>query len=1210
MAEEHALTLRVAEALPKDVGRGIARLDPADIERLAAAIGDVVEIRGKRRTVARLMPAYAAERGKGLIQIDGIIRENTQAGLDDRVQVARVAHQPARSLTLAPTGPAQQALRSQDTSYLGRLLEGVPLLTGDRVRINLFGTRPVDFVVSETTPKDVVLVNGQTAIRIKGEVASERRGPAISYEDIGGLGKEIARIREMIELPLRYPEVFERLGIDPPKGVLLYGPPGCGKTLIARSVAYETAAYFIHVAGPEVIHKFYGESLPGSELVLVLKAGRLERKPIADVVAEQDDSLQVPCFGPDGRVRFGRVTGFYEHRLHGKLLRVRTASGREIRVTEGHSLFTVDSEGIRALPTPELVANESFIAVPGRLPLPDSSLDELDLLYLLRNDESLVARGPAVEQLVRRAIGILGRERCAKLLGVRVKYTYDLVSKRVAIRLPRLLRLAEAAGIPVDPEALTLSTLKRRSGIPTRIPLTTDLCTFFGLWLAEGSFSKGRGVRISVSRDEGDAVAALCTRLFGSVTVYRPANRRATDVHVSSMALVKAMQALGFVSGARRKRVPPFAFSLSRVNLAALIRGYYSGDGSVSRTTPAPQVEVSTASPALADDVCHLLLFFGIVAKVYDRPSEGAKRICFADAKNLERFLEIGFLDEGKNALIRRYLEKCPVPRRDRLPLAAVRDLPGSSVSAWRGLSAIGVAATARRLGTLPAELDGDLYWDKVVAIEELPDQPEHVYDIAVEPGENFVAGFGGIFAHNSEAHLRSIFQDAEQHAPSIVFLDEIDAIAPKREAVQGEVEKRVVAQLLALMDGLKSRGQVIVIGATNIPGSIDPALRRPGRFDREIVISVPDRTGRLEILQIHTRGMPLAQNVDLDRLAAITHGFVGADLAALCREAAMACLRRALPAFDFARSELPLEDLLRLEVTMDHFLEALNEIEPSAIREVFTEVADVKWDQVGGLDEVKRVLREAVEWPLKYGDRFAYARTSPPKGVLLTGAPGTGKTLAAKAVASESGVNFISIKGPALLSKWVGESEKGVREVFKKARQTAPCIVFFDEIDALVPLRGTGGAESHVSERVVSQFLTELDGIEELRGVVVLAATNRPDILDPALLRPGRFDVTVELPLPDRAARRAILEVHTRGRHLSGDVDLDELAEQAEGLVGADLEGLARRAAMLAIRESVEREPGAQFTPFGVERRHFAEALAAILGTQTSTAFDTAGAM
>ncbi|MCL4546068.1 MAG: CDC48 family AAA ATPase [Chloroflexi bacterium] len=699
--------MRVAEALSKDVGRGIARLDPADIERLGCNIGDVVEVVGKRRTVARLMPTYAAERGKGLVQVDGILRENAQTSLDERVQVRKVTHQPARSVTLAPDTDKQPPPRTQDTRYLGRLLEGMSLLAGDRVRINLFGNRPLHFTVTDTSPRSVVLIDSTTTVHIKGEAEPERRAPAISYEDIGGLGKETARIREVIELPLRYPEVFSWLGIDPPKGVLLYGPPGTGKTLIARAVAYETAAHFIHVAGPELIHKFYGES----------------------------------------------------------------------------------------------------------------------------------------------------------------------------------------------------------------------------------------------------------------------------------------------------------------------------------------------------------------------------------------------------------------------------------------------------------------------------------------------------------EAHLRSIFQDAEQHAPSIIFLDEIDAIAPKREGVQGEVEKRVVAQLLAVMDGLKTRGQVIVIGATNIPNAIDPALRRPGRFDREIVIPVPDKVGRLEILQIHTRGMPLHEDVDLEYLAARTHGFVGADLAALCREAAMNCLRRALPSIDLATSELPHEELLRLEVSMDHFLEALNEIEPSAIREVFTEVPDVQWTDIGGLEDLKRLMRETIEWPLQYGNRFTYSGTSAPKGVLLSGAPGTGKTLLAKAAASESKVNFISIKGPELLSKWVGESEKGVREIFKKARQTAPCIIFFDEIDALVPMRGSAGAESRVSERLVSQFLTEMDGIEELRGVVVIGATNRPDLLDPALLRPGRFEMQIELPPPDLAARRTILEVHTRNRPLGTDVDLFELAGRTDGLVGADLEALCRQAAMAAIRESVAREPGADFAPFKIEARHFAVALAGLRG-------------
>ncbi len=702
-SDDKTIQLRVTEALPKDVGRGIARLDPQDIEALEATTGDILEIMGKRRAAVKAMPTYLAERGKGVVQIDGIVRENAQVGLDDRVQLRKAEYQNANMVILAPVGQLKSPLREQDRRYVLRLLEGLPVTSGDLVRVNLFGTQPWDFTVIETSPRAIVVVQATTNLRIRGEAPRERASTKVSYEDIGGLGKEISRVREMIELPIRFPEIFERLGIDAPKGVLLYGPPGCGKTLIARAVAGETSAHFIHVNGPEVIHKFYGES----------------------------------------------------------------------------------------------------------------------------------------------------------------------------------------------------------------------------------------------------------------------------------------------------------------------------------------------------------------------------------------------------------------------------------------------------------------------------------------------------------EAHLRSIFQDAESHSPAIIFLDEIDAIAPKREEVHGEVEKRVVAQLLALMDGLKSRGQVIIIGATNIPNSLDPALRRPGRFDREISISIPDRNGRKDILQIHTRGMPLAADVDLEKLSSITHGFVGADLEALCREAAMNALRVIIPNIDFEHASIPYEKLLELEVTMDNFINAFKEVEPSAVREVFTEVGDVHWDQVGGLTDVKQVLRETIEWPLRYSKLFDYANTTPPKGVMLTGAPGTGKTLIAKAVATESEVNFISVKGPSLLSKWVGESEKGVREVFRKARQASPCIVFFDEIDALVPVRGAGSADSHVTERVVSQFLAEMDGIEDMHGVVILAATNRPDIIDPALLRPGRFDFLIKLPIPDAETRRAILEVHSRGKPIAEDVDFEALCQACDGLVGADIEALCRIAAMQAIRDFVEADPNVEkMEEFQIHAKHFEYAM------------------
>jgi len=427
-------------------------------------------------------------------------------------------------------------------------------------------------------------------------------------------------------------------------------------------------------------------------------------------------------------------------------------------------------------------------------------------------------------------------------------------------------------------------------------------------------------------------------------------------------------------------------------------------------------------------------------------------------------------------------------------------------------------------------------------------------------------------FYGESEERLREVFKKAEENAPAIIFIDEIDSIAPKREEVSGEVERRVVAQLLSLMDGMSSRGKVVVIGATNRINAIDPALRRPGRFDREIEIGVPDREGRLEILQIHTRGMPLEKNVDLDIIANMSHGFVGADLQAVAKEAGIRALRRVLPEIDLTTESIPSEILKKIIVTMDDFLDVIKEIEPSALREVFVEVPDVSWDDIGGLADVKQELQEAVEWPLKYHGLFIHSDATPPKGILLYGPPGTGKTLIAKAAAHESEANFISIKGPELLSKWVGESEKGVREVFRKARQASPCIVFFDEIDAIAPTRGSLGSDSHVTERVISQLLTELDGLEVLSNVIIIGATNRPDIIDAALLRPGRFDRLLYVPPPDKEARIQIFKIHTSKKPLAEDVNIDTLASETEGYTGADIAALASAAVMLALREHIDK--------------------------------------
>ena len=683
------IILKVVEAQSKDVGRAIARVDPKYFSKIQADTGDIIKLtpqKSKRKekgeTVAKLMPAYPEDRGKGIIQIDGIARENLKVGLDEKVEIQKVPYEEARALVLSPLDTSA-SFKEEDAKYLAEILDGTPVIKGSKIRATLFGTRAQDFLVEDTDPEKVVLIKPFTAIKLKG-VQKEKHGIGVTYEDIGGLGKEIRRIREMIELPLKYPELFERLGIDPPKGVLLHGPPGCGKTLIARAVANETDAYFTHISGPEIMGKFYGES----------------------------------------------------------------------------------------------------------------------------------------------------------------------------------------------------------------------------------------------------------------------------------------------------------------------------------------------------------------------------------------------------------------------------------------------------------------------------------------------------------EGRLREIFEEARANTPAILFIDEIDAIAPKREDMGGEkqVERRVVAQLLALMDGLESRGQLIVIGATNIPNTLDPALRRPGRFDREITIGIPDRNARKGILEIHTRGMPLAEDVDLDKLAEITHGFVGADLEALGREAAMSALREIMPEIEFEKDYIPYEKLRKIEVTGEHFREALKEVEPSALREVFSEIPSTRWEEVGGLENIKQTLKEVVEWPLKYSEALGHVKLKPSKGIMLYGPPGCGKTLLAKAVATELGVNFISIKGPELFSKYIGESEKGIREVFKKAKMASPCIVFFDEIDSLVAKRGAG-ADSHVTERVVSQFLAELDGIEELKGVVVLGATNKLDMVEPALLRAGRFDFLLEISKPSEECRYAIFNIHTKDKPLDHGVDLKKFAKLTEGLTGADIELICKKASMSAVRENLVHE-------------------------------------
>ena len=673
------IILKVLEAYTRDVGRGVARIDYDAMDLLGASTGDIIEIKGKRKTVAKCLPLYPSDEGRKILRVDGLIRNNSGVSIGDTLTIRKITAQPAEKVIVAPL----ETIPPIDERYLADALESVPLTKGDNIMIPYFGGRLTFQVLGISPMTDAVIITQRTVFSISEKGDSVRGVPQVTYEDIGGLREEILKVREMIELPLRHPEIFEKLGVEAPKGVLLYGPPGTGKTLLAKAVANESNAHFISISGPEIMSKFYGES----------------------------------------------------------------------------------------------------------------------------------------------------------------------------------------------------------------------------------------------------------------------------------------------------------------------------------------------------------------------------------------------------------------------------------------------------------------------------------------------------------EARLRDIFKEGKEKAPTIIFIDEIDSIAPKREEVTGEVERRVVSQLLSLMDGLEGRGKVIVIAATNRQNAIDPALRRPGRFDREIEIKVPDRKGRLEVLQIHTRNMPLTEEVDIEHLASKTHGYVGADLEGLCKEAAMKTLRRILPKLSLEEEKLQPEVLADLIVNMVDFEKAFKDVTPSAMREVYLETPDISWSDIGNLDQIKKELQEVIEWPLKFDDLYQKIGYTMPKGILLHGPSGTGKTLLAKAVAKESEANFISVRGPEVLSKWVGESERGIREIFRRARQASPCIIFFDEIDALVPARG-GGGDSMVTERVVSQLLTELDGIQELNGVVVMAATNRLDIVDPSIIRPGRIDKLLYIPLPDKKARKEILSIHSKDIPLASEVNLEKISELVDGFSGADLRAIINTAMSIIIQEFISKYP------------------------------------
>ena len=1143
--ERKQITLKVAEAHSRDVGRGIARVDRKAMEELGLSSGDVIEIVGRNRAVAIVWPAYPEDYGKGVIRIDGYTRRNAGAGIDDFVRIRKVKAKPAKKIVFAPT----EALRIVGIeSYLSRMLEGMALARGNSIPVSIMGTR-VDFIVTSIQPSaDAVIVTPQTEVVVSKTPAPElvRKIPRVTYEDIGGLDEAIQKIREMVELPLRHPELFHKLGIEPPKGILLYGPPGCGKTLLAKAVANESNAHFISISGPEIMC-IDGKTplIVDGEIKTVSQLFR-ERK---GMLLEEDKVHRT--FNSSGQILSLSNPGL-------KVCPSEIEELTEVRVPEVYKIIFGEIEY-------EVSENHPFLC------LDDAGLSWKMAKDLKEGDHCLVAvldlKDPAIEW--------------------------------------------ESDGSIVVPKSLT-----------------PELSLFLGLVAGDGHIGRDGVVFCGQDEKQHATWRQLAGKLFGihKISTYRSGKNIRSVIY--SRDLVRFLNYLGFRQG--KKEYKDFILNwLSRSSpesYGAFVYGLYSTDGT--------KESHSAVIYSKEREVLSLIAAYGLArGLVIEGPFEHRTRISrvykivIKGKFNLLWFKKLtGKLPELKPipvsgrsfeyvpgellSIAKKILRRLGIPYGEDWSLEPYLNLrKRPTVFTLKKVANILSENKEKMtkeerlfLDLLNAIINRKILLDKVTNVLVVKEERK-LYDIGTSTG-TFITVYGHVM-HNSkwygqsEENLRKIFKEAEDNAPSIIFIDEIDAIAPKREEVTGEVERRIVSQLLTLMDGLEARGKVIVIGATNRPNALDPALRRPGRFDREIEIGVPDRNARLEILQIHTRGMPLADDVDLEKLADLTHGFVGADLAALAKEAAMRALRRVFAEvkIDIEQEEIPTEVLDKLVVTMDDFLTALKDITPSALREVVIQVPNVKWTDIGGLEKVKEELRMAIEWPLKYPELFEKSGAKAPKGILLYGPPGCGKTLLAKAVANESESNFISVKGPEILSKWVGESEKAIREIFRKARQAAPCIIFFDEIDAIAPMRGSGIGDSRVTERIISQLLTEIDGLEELRNVVVIAATNRPDLLDPALLRPGRFDRLIYVSPPDLETRKEILKVHTRNKPLAEDVDINRLAELTEGYTGADLEALCNTAAMLAIQELISKYPNPEDAKKHVDQlkismKHFNEAM------------------
>ncbi|MBS7612262.1 CDC48 family AAA ATPase [Candidatus Bathyarchaeota archaeon] len=727
--------------------------------------------------------------------------------------------------------------------------------------------------------------------------------PTVHWDEIGGLDDVKQQLRESVEWPLKNPKLFENMGIKPPRGVLLYGPPGCGKTLLAKAVATESEANFISIKGPEIFSKWVGESLPYDEELFVVEDGVPKRVPIGNIVEEEREPM-IFAFDHDGRVKLSKVSSLIRHKLSlGKrILEVKTISGRRIRVTDDHSLFSLTENGLGTVKTSDLVPGESYIAIPSRMPPVDFTIDGINLLKWLKDEDGVYVRGGG--SYLREAVSRLGYEKAAMLLGISRKYLYDKLSSGIPVKASGFYRLMEEARVNYDPRRLTLSVRGSGNTLPAVIKVDEGLCTLLGVWVAEGDY-QGYAVRIHCSNPEiVDTIRRICENMGLNVSEHD--GTLSINSRLFRMFLEKVLK---LEVGAENKRIPSLIFLLNNELKAAFLRGYYSGDGWISGNTHRYVIEVGTLSRELANDLLYILLYFGIVAKCREKREKNGKTsyiVEFMGVENFKKFMEVGFIDRVRNGKIKDYIASKKWSRSNQIPLIGkLKRLVLSVRHQWASSSTVGKGVLREVLKTVDPEkrlypeywrlVDGDIYLDKVTEIREVPYNGEYVYDISVNPSENFVAGFGGVFAHNSERAIREIFRKARMAAPAVVFFDEIDALVPPRGARFGDsgVSERVISQLLTELDGIETLENVVVLAATNRPDMVDPAVLRPGRFDRLIYVPPPDEKTRLQIFKIHTRNMPLDDDVSLERLAAITEGYTGADIAALCREAAMNAIRR-----------------------------------------------------------------------------------------------------------------------------------------------------------------------------------------------------------------------------------------------------------------------------------------------------------------------------